>query len=195
MTIICIHGIRSKGDDNVDLLGEKLVELQHHVIDFDYPTVTMLDVVFRMRGFRSDLVMENARRLHVIADQYKGPDVIAHSMGCLVTLRAMEDGAKFGTVYFFAPALNSDFVIPNWGCEKLVIIHNPHDKAIKWGAKLNWHPFGDMGLIGSKYVPYDWRITNHAVDKEGTDKWGHNYSFEGGALDYWTAAVDRELSV
>jgi len=198
MTIIFVHGIRSKGTDNVDLMGDLLAERGHDTVDFDYPLVNLFDVVFKMRGVRTKTVMRNARRLQQIAggSTYRTavmpPDIVAHSMGCLVTLRAMELGAHFGRVFWFSPALNGDFVIPNWGCDRLTIIHNKNDKALKIGSWLRWHPFGDMGLVGSIYEGLDWRIKNVESLEKGKGL-GHNYAFEGQALLEWTDYVEERL--
>ena len=192
--IIFVHGIRSKGTDNVDRMGDKLEARGHWTVDFDYPTVNLLDVLLKMRGFHTKTVMQNASRLCQVtqgADQR--PDAVAHSMGCLVTLRAMECGAKFGTVFWFAPAMNKDFVIPNWGCERLYIIHNRNDKAIKLGSVLRMHPFGDMGLVGSQYEGLDWRIKNIEPAVKGQEWFSHNYAFEGDELDYWTDFVETKI--
>jgi len=195
VTYICVHGIRSKGTSNVDKMGSLLEERGHPTVDFDYPTVSLTDVLFKMRGTRTKEVLRHARRLRFAATDSKvprmKPDVIAHSMGCLVTLRAMEDGAEFGNVFWFAPAMESDFVIPSWGCNRLWIIHNPNDKAIKVGSWLKWHPFGNMGLVGSKYEQFDYRIKNVQTDQQGDDWLGHNYAFDGDNLKYWTDYVEE----
>jgi pimeloyl-ACP methyl ester carboxylesterase len=193
-TFITVHGIRSRGDNNVDLMGEKLQSRGHRIVDFDYPTVNMLDVLLKMRGTRPDEVKKHARRLSMLLPglPFK-PDVVAHSMGCLVTLRAMEEGGRFGTVFFFAPAMNADFVIPSWGCEKLVIIFNPHDKAIAAGNLLRYHPFGDMGRKGSIYAKYDHRIRNIRCEDRAGGWLNHNYPFEPEHIDYWTDYVEAKV--
>jgi hypothetical protein len=193
-TFITVHGIRSRGASTVDLMGEKLQSRGHRIVDFDYPNVNMLDVLLKMRGTRPDEVKRHAKRLAMVLPGLPlKPCVIAHSMGCLVTLRAMEEGARFDTVFWFAPAMNDDMVIPAWGCSKLVIVFNPHDKAIQAGSLLRFHPFGDMGRKGSIYDKYDHRIRNIRCEDKAGGWLNHNYAFEPEEnLNYWTDYVEAK---
>lgn len=162
MKVICINGIRTDGASSTKRFCSALNDLGIEAIEIDYPMVNIFQARSRKRQ------RKNAQYL---LDVYnKGDIVVAHSYGCLVTLRAMELGARFSTVFYYAPAMNRDFVFPFHGMEKLYIIHNKTDEAIKWGDRL-WfgHDFGKMGSHGYSVPPIspeDERITN-IEDKTG----------------------------
>lgn len=176
---IHVHGILSKGRESVDRLGRELERRGHQTVNYDYPRVGILHTLVALRaGQKRGLQYDRAKRLAVIANSMHPYNVVAHSFGCLVTLRAMELGAAFKTVYWFAPAMDVDFLLPYWGAEKLVVVHNPNDRAIKLGSMLRRHDFGKMGLHGSAYAKYDDRITNHQAENNDGDNWiNHNYAF------------------
>ena len=180
--LITVHGIRTDGRESVDLLGEGLGYRGFDVIDYDYKNVNLGHVLFNIRaGSKRNLQYDRARGLTHLAEIHDKPDIVAHSFGCLVTLRAMELNASFGKVFWYRPAMDRDFVIPAWGCDELYIIHHPRDKAIKLGSMLSNHDFGKMGTLGSVYAPpegKDTRITNYRSDFEG-----HSGDFREGLSD------------
>lgn len=154
MKIIGVNGIHTWGEQNIDLMLRALDgkrSLDCPTYDFNYPRVWV---------WRAGCRREQFRIARLLLDQASDGDaVIAHSFGCLVTLRAMELGAKFSTVFFFSAALNQDFTIPHHGCRKLINIYNPADTAL-WLAKLiRWWDLGRMGSYGYAGPP-DERVVN-----------------------------------
>lgn len=192
-TVIAVHGIRSNGEKNVDLLGRRLEEHGHHLVDCNLGYISLFDVLTRMRSRRYQARV--SRQLYNIASTYRGAHVIAHSFGCLATLRAMEHGAQFGSVFLFAPAMDVDFLFPHWGCKTWDVIHNPDDRAIRVGSWLRFHDFGQMGLHGSMYAHLDRRGQNHrAVATTDDDVTNHNYAFVSDQLEYWANFIDQRIA-
>jgi len=165
MKVICINGIRTDGASSTKLFATGLCDLGIEAIEIDYPKVNLF-------GSRDrDRQRKNAQYILDVYDE--GDIIVAHSYGCLVTLRAMELGARFSIVFFYAPAMNRDFVFPHHGMEKLYVIHNKSDQAIRWGDKL-WfgHDFGKMGSHGYGVPPVspdDERVENF-LDNTGIKK-------------------------
>ena len=140
MKIIGLNGIWSRGERSVALMLEDLVEQGFDTYHYQFPVVNPVTANWR------HVQQRNAAGLAAIADP--GDAVVAHSYGCLVTLRAMEQGAMFGPVFFFGAAMNDDFTFPVLGMEALVNTWNPFDTALGLGAWLPWHDFGDLGRTG-----------------------------------------------
>lgn len=159
MRILGINGIRTNGKSSTDKMLKKLGNSGFHTIDVNYPRVNIFTARSRKRQIKNAQILVNNYR--------EGDILIAHSYGCLLALRAMELGAKFSHVFLFAPAMNVDFTFPYLGMIDLHVIHNPTDKAIKYGQLLAWHDFGAMGRVGYKGPP-DPRIIN-IKDHEGTE--------------------------
>ena len=72
-------------------LAETLAERNHHTIDCNLERVGLLDVLLRLRN--RDVQYHMAERLYRLALVNPGAHVVAHSFGCLMTVRAMELGA------------------------------------------------------------------------------------------------------
>lgn len=152
MRILGINGIRTDGSNSTDLLLRDLADLGHETVDVNYPRVNIFTARWRSRQLR------NAQ--HLVDAHKPGDAVVAHSYGCLLTLRAMELGASFGTVFFFSAAMNDDFSFPPEGMRRLFNIHRQDDRALTLGDLLLWHDFGAMGKTGYSGLPPDRRIRN-----------------------------------
>lgn len=187
--ILTVHGIRTDGQDNVDLLGTELISMGHSVQDYDYEKVGIF------AGRRRKTQYNRARGLYRRVQETPGrPSAICHSWGCLACLRSMELGAHYESLFWFSPAMDRDFIIPNWGCKKLYVFHNPEDRAIMLGGSLWWNDFGKMGTHGSSYADLDHRIKNIEATPSGTDWWQHSSWFEGPNLEYYAAYIDEKIS-
>ena len=186
--ILTVHGIRTDGADNVDLLGSELASYGHQINDYDYKRVG----IFAGRSRKTQY--SRARGLYRrVQEQGVRPSAICHSWGCLASLRAMELGAHFDRLFWFSPAMDVDFLIPSWGCKKLYVFHNPKDRAIMLGGSLWWNDFGKMGTKGSKYADLDHRITNIEASHDGSDWWQHSNWFEGDALHHYAEFIDAKI--
>jgi hypothetical protein len=190
--VITVHGIRSDGSHSVDLLGEELANRGHRVVDCNLGHINLFEVVTKLRSRKYQYKL--AQRLANVATMHHRPAVVAHSFGCLATLRAMELGATFSSVFFFAPAMDKDFLFPAWGCESWDVVYHPGDRAIKLGGILRMHDFGRMGTHGSDYAHLDHRGRNHKVEDGGTGKMKHSYAFQPGALSQWADVVEQRLA-
>lgn len=185
MKILGVNGIRSDGANNVQRMLDDLARLGWPVQHVSYPRVRAVMARYRSRQRR------HARR---ILDAHEPGDcVIAHSYGCLLSLRAMELGAQFGTVFFFGAAMNEDFTFPYLGCRALHNIHDPSDRALGLGSLLVWHDFGRMGQTGYAGPP-DPRVRNVPGTGEiESDLWRHSHYFKAGNRRAWVRYVHREL--
>lgn len=192
MRVLGINGIRSDGTGNTDRMLNRLRGRGHEAVDTFYP----LTNIFRARP-RS---LQNSDAERLIKYHYRpGDAVVAHSRGCLVNLRMMEQGAKFSTVFWFRPAMNRDYTIPKGACERLFVIHNREDRAIWLGERLWWHDFGAAGRLGldagdSRHELYDPRVTNiERVRYKEREFMRHSDDFLPGNISSWVEFIDREL--
>ncbi len=179
--ILGVNGIRSDGSRNTDLLLGELRMLGHGVLDFDYGRVNF----FTARSVTRQKAI--GHRLREVSQP--GDHVVAHSYGCLVTLRAMQTGARFGHVWLFAPAMDSDFTFPWSAAQRITIVHCRTDLALFGGALLWGHAFGNMGRTGYQ-GPCDHRIRNIEVEPRFL---AHSAYFKGQELSHWCEMIDRDL--
>lgn len=179
--ILGVNGIRSQGEKNTDRLLEALARLAHEVVDFNYGRVNF----FTARSVtRQKAIGHRLRELSQTGDH-----VVAHSYGCLVTLRAMQSGARFGHVWLFAPAMNADFTFPWHAAQAITIVHCRTDLALLGGSLLVKHAFGAMGRTGYQ-GPYDARVRNIEVNPRFL---AHSAYFAGAELGHWAALIDQDL--
>lgn len=192
-TIIGVNGIRSDGSSNTDRILLKLCsEHNLNVVDFNYDKVNLIDVYFKLRKSK------NKKFEYDIAKQLKNleaigkspPSIVAHSFGCLLTIRALELGMVVNNVYFFSPAVNSDeFINTNSVFGNVYVIHNPNDLAILFGAGLLFHDFGAMGRKGSKFAKSNNKIINIEYNPKFSVKnligLNHNVYFENKNINKW----------
>jgi hypothetical protein len=164
-TFIGVNGILTDGSTNTDRLLLRLVENYNcKVVDFKYRRVNYLDVGINLRKHKSNtFVGQIAHRLIETQQKLNQPvSIIAHSFGCLITLRALQMGLIANNVYLFAPAANENEFIYTKNINNIFVIHNKNDFTIKLGSLLFFHDFGLMGVNGAKHnddkiinVPYD----------------------------------------
>lgn len=184
MKIIGVNGIHTWGEANTDRLLDALA-LRHETYDFNYPKVSV---------WRAGCRAEQLRIARLLKDQAEHGDVVvAHSFGCLVTLRAMELGARFSTVFFFSAAMNQDFTIPIHGCRKLINVYNPADHAL-WLAKLiRWWDLGRMGSYGYAGPP-DERVVNVQSFHNESGTLNHSHYFRTPHLEQFAAMVTNWIA-
>jgi len=92
--------------------------------------------------------------------------VVGHSNGCAIIHTAVK---KYKTVIdkvvYINPALKKDLE-PGDSVAAMDVWHSPSDKAVRWSKWLpasNARPWGEMGAVGYKGIPYD-KVRN--FDKE-----------------------------
>lgn len=179
--ILGVNGIRSNGERNTDLLLGELRMLGHPVVDFEYGKVNF----FTARSVsRQKAIGHRLREVSQVGDH-----VVAHSYGCLVTLRAMQSSARFGHVWLFAPAMDCDFTFPWSAAQKITVVHCKTDLALVGGSFLVNHAFGNMGRHGY-HGPYDHRIHNIEVEPRFL---AHSAYFQRQELSHWGELIDRDL--
>ena len=185
--VILIPGIETDGHSNVFKLAPALEAAGFDVIIFNYPHWRFWDTFSREKSDR------NAELLLAIVRP--GDHVIGHSNAARVIHRAMQMGARFAQVYLFAPAFGARTVWPEDGAQKINIIHNFFDRALRLGSLIPGHAFGWLGAIGYQ-GPFDGRI--HSISdrsKNTVDKNEHSYMFQNPKrLAFWESYLIKRLS-
>ena len=186
MKILGINGVGTDGEDNTDVLLDKLAAFGHEPVDCNY-RVTRL---FRFQTYDQGRQFEDAQ---YIGNNYfpesEDSAVIAHSRGCLVAWRMLELGYRFKALFLFRPAINKDFVLP-MGQDNVYCIYSPHDKAIKWGSYLPFNDFGDAGRYGFD----SHRVINiQAAKHANTEFWRHSDDFFEPQVNEFAAWIDSVL--
>lgn len=179
--IIGVNGIRSTGEKNTDRLLGELEKLGHRIFDFNYGIVR----AWEARSEKRQRAI--GHRLHETSRD--GDHVIAHSYGGLVTLRAMQAGARFGVVWLFAPAMDGDYTFPIHGAREIHIVSSRTDIPLLLGSLLPGHSFGGMGRVGYKGPPDD-RVHNHIA---GPLLCAHSAYFKPAHLKHWAGLISRSL--
>lgn len=163
-TFIGINGVRSDGSATTGKLLLKLVQdYECYVRRFEYRRITLFDIFTKINSFFRQPQYQIARRLINDVEKFEGEtvNIIAHSFGCLIAVRALELGMKVDNLFFFSPAIDSDAEIPTSNVSGSVyVIHNPRDLAILMGSVLLFHDFGGMGNRGSINKKKDPKIIN-----------------------------------
>ncbi len=193
MRLLGINGIRTHGAGSTDQLLAELALRDWQTVDANYPLRHIWQVRSRRRQYA------DAQRL--LRYHRDGDAVVAHSYGCLVSLRMMELGARFSTLFWFRPAMNRDYLIPRHACRRLYAIHDPRDRAIGLGICMPWHDFGAAGryglLAGNNGCGRigDPRVTNIRVPGYiRHEPWHHSDDFLDGNRRHWVDFIDDRLT-
>jgi hypothetical protein len=162
MKIVLVHGfnVRDGGRYTVDMLAP-LIRNAGFSIDLDEGDYGFFNIwMIRFRKSRT-----RQRVLHKLAKAFETADVIiTHSNGANFTTQALDMmGTEYNNkllVIHISPALDRNTEIPNAVRHQLVL-HTPHDKAVRLSSWLWFHPWGRMGAKG--YNGTDNRNTNIEV--------------------------------
>lgn len=106
-------------------------------------------------------------------------DIVAHSLGADAVREIMEfyPTPLFRRIILLSPATSHKI---NWSpylFERMLVIHNPRDRAILAGGLLPGHRFGFAGRKG--YIVPDKRLQHVTVeDSHKLDLWKHSHYFE-----------------
>ena len=180
---IVVHGINTTGETNTDRLAERLEARGVEVVPVKYSPVRWWSARWRAESIARTV------RNYVLP----GDAAIAHSFGCLVLYRAMQQGAQFGRVVFFSAAMERKVCFPHDGMQRLLNVCHPYDRALRAGSLLPWHPFGLLGRDGYGGDP-DSRIR----EVQSTARVGpHRHTapfFAGEHLPHWEEVVHEFLS-
>lgn len=185
---IFVHGINTDGKDNIFQMADYLESeadtnmVQHNIYRFRYGPIGPNDA--------RDLKFLQKTAFRLIKEAGDGADLIGHSNGCRVIIEAIRLGLDARRVILFAPAVESWLALPGKGrgCDTMIVVYNPRDKAIRAGEMMLYHPFGSMGREGYN-GPADSRITNFEAQPLDTPgRFKHNGYFTGTDLSIW---VDR----
>jgi len=173
-----IHNWSWSKDSFTDKLLDSLSDLGHETIDVHYARMWALLAYFNSAVDR--------RAMAIVKVAQPGDIVIAHSFGCYATVRAMQKGASFDKVFFFAAACEPDIDIPDGAFGTLYNIHSPDDRALKLGRSLPGHVFGALGMTG--YTGSNKRVIN--IEAKGYD---HNDYVTPRHLCHWTNFIESRI--
>lgn len=164
MKIIGSNGIWTDGADNIDLM------LQALHLDHGYQVADIKSI--RRNPFTARFCAGEDSQKIVEAGE-DGDAVVAHSYGCLKTVKAAEH-VEFSHLFLFGAAVNDDWDFRNISKEtKIWNFHSRSDWVLLIGSLLIVHPFGNGGRTGFK----DPRVTNIECKNHG-----HSTYFKTGKL-------------
>lgn len=188
--IVTINGINKSAPGTVDRIRDVLNARGHDARSLTYPTRRWNDTRNRRTQYEDALRMLNQLPTQPV-------DVVAHSWGCMLACRMMELGGTgiFRRVFFFAPAIDKDWIFPVKAFEKLWVIHHEQDRAV-WFAEhlfVASHPWGDMGRYG--YAGTDARVVNVKDDTKRPTIFNrmHGHYFEAGHLGKWVGFIEGRV--
>jgi len=170
MKFVGVHGIRSDGHLNIDILLDEMKRKGHEVKDVQTPARSTWEARFKSR-------MDGQQVANVSED---GDILLAHSYGCLVASEAMKL-VNYKAVYLFRPAMSRRYKFAA-SPTKIYCIYSIADKAIWLGGlalRFN-HPFGLAGVFGFKSD----RVKNIM------SKGHHSEDFEDGTVEGWAHFIE-----
>jgi len=189
---VFVHGINTNGNDDIFRMADHLESeadtkmVPSNLHRFRYGPIGPNDA--------RDLKFLQETAFRLIKEVGDGADLIGHSNGCRVIIEAMRLGLEAHRVILFAPAVESWLALPQGrGCDTMIVVHNPRDKAIRAGEMMFYHPFGSMGRKGYD-GPVDNRVINfkaQPLDTPGPFK--HSGYFTGDDLLTWSDRVKTWL--
>lgn len=195
-TFLIINGIRTRGEKNVDLMIEPLEELGHQVIDLALPVIGPFTAASRTMQRRNGRLVRDQVVKHI--SRGEPIHAIAHSNGVATLYRAMQfPGVRFDCAFAFNGALREDYTWAYHGLKRGYNVHNPYDKALKWGKRARWlapnHIFGVFGRTGYTQEPEDERwenVPNPFLDGDHN----HNPFWTDVQVDRWALYMHRVVS-
>ena len=122
-------------------------------------------------------------------------DIVAHSMGCDIIREVEEitEGMEFRRIVLIAPAMSHRYDWTQHDFERMLVIRNPGDRAILWGAMLPGHRFGWAGRRGFEIT--DSRMHDMVIEDVGRlDKWRHSHFFRSWGVVRTGLEVDDFLT-
>lgn len=179
MRILGVNGIHNWSWSKDSFTDRLLAALSHDhdVVDVHYPR--MLAVLVW-----SDYAT-NRRVRKILERNQPGDILIAHSFGCLASVKAMKEGARFKKVFFFGAACECDIEIPD-AFDELYNIHSHADRTLKLGDLLPYHDFGLMGYNG-------YQGNNPKVINICADGMTHNSYVDPRNLCQWLRFIEERI--
>lgn len=150
---VILKGLWTTGHRNVYKFEPSLKQAGVNLIPFTYPFQLFLPTWVNPKRDR-----KRALKLMRTLGDHK-PHLIAHSNGCRIASLAMQEGAQFDKVIFFAPAWSKQKPFPKDAFNTLYVIHSRYDFTVALGALVPNHEFGWLGVNGYQ-GPQDPRIVN-----------------------------------
>jgi hypothetical protein len=181
MRILGVNGIHNWSWSKSSFTDKFLDALsnEHEVIDVKYPRM------FAILAYSQWAIDRRAKKI-LEANKSADDVLIAHSFGCLASIRAMELGARFKTVFFFAPAAECDVILKHHYFEKCYVIHSKDDLALGAGNVLPLHKFGELGKYG-------YTGSNENVINVNADGLGHGDYVEPKHLCEWVKFIKSKI--
>jgi hypothetical protein len=149
--IVGISGLDSSGKKSTDKI---LLHLQNtyllDTIDYNYKPLKPFNLITKLKYKTKNYQLELAQNLQTYINQLPyPPNIVAHSFGCLLVIKALLLGAKVNNIFLFSPSVESDEIINVTGVfNNVYIIYHPNDLILKTAKLLKFY---DMGTRGYDY--------------------------------------------
>ena len=147
--IFTLNGMNDSRENTTHQMAVKLMSLGHEVTELRYSVMHVQDTRNRLRRHQTASILTEQIEAH--RDEEKNY-LVAHSLGCLLATNIAEHCSirpLFDEAWFFAPAMDRQWIFPQDAWGKLNIIYNKNDRAVLLARFLPfWHPFGAMGRRG-----------------------------------------------
>jgi len=190
MIFCTLNGINRSAIDTTDRMATSLIKRGHEVHTLTYDVTRawnsrdrrkqMLDASFLLEQVAS------VKRHHG-----KVPHIVAHSHGCLLASRIMELAGSFPfeDAYLFAAAMDRDWIWPEYGASRIVVISNRRDRAVWWARLMPLeHPWGALGRLGHKNGHRIPTVTQWWDETQAYPR-SHSHYFKPENIDRWADAI------
>lgn len=189
MTIHAVHGWKTT-EKIIAAFGALLTD---DVKTFNYNSSRGFNLLPRVTMF------ENGKYGLQLANKASAQecDLLAHSNGCALSLRALRDGANFRRMVWVNPALDRDWALVPFPkapqLEAVFVLYSEYDLAVKMGRLLVGTEWGDMGAVGPKFP--DVRFYGINAGQLGKRKGRKKKQLRHSSIlkdpDFWANAVDK----
>lgn len=148
---IGISGLDSSGKKSTDKI---LLYLQNtyllDTIDYNYKPLKSFNLItklkYKTKNYQSELLQNLQTYINQLAYP---PNIVAHSFGCLLVIKALLLGAKVNNIFLFSPSVESDEIINITGVlNNVYVIYHPNNLILK---TIKFYDFGDMSTRGYDY--------------------------------------------
>lgn len=147
--IFTLNGMNDSREQTTHQMAVKLMTMGNDVTELRYEVMDVGDTRSRLRRHQTAAILTDQ-----VINKRDGKKnyLIAHSLGCLLATNIVEHCSirpLFDEAWFFAPAMDRQWIFPEDAWGKLNIIFNKNDRAVMFARYLPLgHPFGDMGRRG-----------------------------------------------
>ena len=173
----------------------KHLRREHYITDahrLDYPPALMLNAA--SKKWQEATSLDLLRQIRAVTPD--PVDLVAHSMGCMLAHKIMQvTGFQvFRRIVMLSPAMSHKADFRDLKFDRMMVVTNPRDRAIWWGAIIPGHPYGWAGRRG--FVIEDPRIRHEEMrDVAKVDFHRHSHYFRSPQMEMLGQWVEGFLTV